>query len=258
VAQCIQGALGEVQVHQHDDGSAPGMHDLEIVYPDGHRGAVEVTAAGDAESIELWSLINGRGRWVEPDLIWGWWVAIVPHARAKRLRTDLPRLLRQLEEAGVHEVHAGQWSEGPFEAEAFDLGITHIWQGDSPGTIHSTIDLPIERSSGAVPMTGDPLAKWLSDWILRPEQAYNVEKLARSRLHERHMFVLLPGFPDAPFSVIALLMRDSPPLPTVAPSLPPEVTHPWVMSIWNTGSGMHWSPDLGWEHFDKLTTLTSR
>jgi hypothetical protein len=40
-AQCIQSALGGVEVRQHDDGSRPGMHDLEIVYVDRPLGAAE-------------------------------------------------------------------------------------------------------------------------------------------------------------------------------------------------------------------------
>ena len=74
-----------------------------------------------------------------------------------------------------------------------------------------------------VPQTGDVLAEWLGDWMRRPEQAHNLEKLTRSGAEERHLFVLLPGFSDAPFGVVVLLMQEDPPLPTVAPDLPPEV-----------------------------------
>jgi hypothetical protein len=73
----------------------------------------------------------------------------------------------------------------------------------------------------------------------------------RSGADERHLFVIVPGFCDAPFAVADLLMQDDPPLPTVAPSLPPEVSHVWAMSTWNAGAGMRWSPEFGWQHFDK-------
>ena len=46
---CIGEALPGCTVDQHDDGSEPGMYDLTITYPDGHLGAVEVTAAVDAQ-----------------------------------------------------------------------------------------------------------------------------------------------------------------------------------------------------------------
>src|SRR5579885_2359331 len=97
--QCIASTLGGVDVRQHDDGSRPGMFDLEIV-SGGHRvAAVEVTAAADAESIELWNLINGRGgRWIESGITGGWTVTLLPQARVRHLKAELPSLLKKLEE----------------------------------------------------------------------------------------------------------------------------------------------------------------
>jgi len=76
----------------------------------------------------------------------------------------------------------------------------------------------------------------------------------RSGADERHLFVILPGFSDPPFAVADLLMRDDPPLPSIAPVLPPEVTHVWAMSTWDTKSGMRWAAKSGWQYFDKQTT----
>jgi hypothetical protein len=69
--------------------------------PTGTAGAVEIVAAADADSIELWKLINGRGegeRWLVNGLQGGWLVTLDPSARAKRLlRKELPALLSELE-----------------------------------------------------------------------------------------------------------------------------------------------------------------
>ena len=59
-ALCVAAAIG-VNVKAHDDGSVPGMYDFEITYPDRASGAVEVTVAADATTIELWKLVNGKG-----------------------------------------------------------------------------------------------------------------------------------------------------------------------------------------------------
>jgi hypothetical protein len=59
---CIQRALPDCRVAQHDDGSLPSMYDLEITYPDGSIGGAEVTAAADAEQVELWKLVWWQGR----------------------------------------------------------------------------------------------------------------------------------------------------------------------------------------------------
>jgi len=254
-ANCIHHAL-VAEVRENDDGSSPGMHDLEIVYENEPPAAVEVTAAADADSIELWNLVNGSGRWVEPDIAGGWLVALLPQARAQRLRAELPALLDELERERVSEVRVEPWSTGRIERVASELGITHLVQSGTsyPGSIYFTIELPDERSGGFVPQTGDPLARWLSGWIMQPQQAHNLRKLMDSGAQERHLFVILPGFADAPFSVVDLLMREHPPLPTQPPTLPTEVTHVWIMSTWSAGLGIRWSRDSGWQRFDKLTS----
>jgi hypothetical protein len=74
VGTCVEAALPGVQVCQHDDGSRSSMYDLDLVR-DGTPFAamdMEVTAAADADSIELWNLVNGSDdRWIESNLIGG-------------------------------------------------------------------------------------------------------------------------------------------------------------------------------------------
>ncbi len=251
--QCLAAALRGARVKRHDDGSSTGMFDLEILYEDGRRGAVEVTAAADSESIELWNLLNGDdGRWIEPDLKGGWIVALYPSARAKRIKVELPRLLKQLEREGVREVRTLVGRSGLLEEAAAQLGISHLLQSGTeyPGSIYPTIELPDEKSGGVVAETGDALAKWLSRWITEPEQEHNLRKLRAADASERHLFVILPGFADASFQVTDLLMRDGAPLPTIPPTLPGEVSHVWCMRTWNSGEGMRWSPTEGWRRFD--------
>jgi hypothetical protein len=51
----MEAALPGVKVVQHDDGSRPRMYDLDLVRESAVFAACEVTAAADAESIELWN-----------------------------------------------------------------------------------------------------------------------------------------------------------------------------------------------------------
>ena len=79
-------------------------------------------------------------------------------------------------------------------------------------------------------------------------RADNLKKLMRAAVEERHLLVIVPGLAStSPFEVNDLLMRPAVPLPTVAPSLPDDVTPVWVMSTWSGGGGFRWSPDRGWE-----------
>ena len=248
---CIGEALG-AEVESHDDGSEPKMFDLRIRYPDGRQGAVEVTAAADTQSIELWNLVNGGGRWIEPGIEGGWSVVLLPRARAKRLKSELPAFLSRMEREGIKNIRVNEWHPGPYDFEASRLGITYLFQGgtDYPGSIYPTIELPGEKAGGMVPTEGEPLPKWISAWVAAPEQRHNLEKLSAAE-GERHLFIILPGFADAPFEVTDLLTRDGAPLPTEPPNLPEVVTHIWCVSTWNSGAGIRWSPERGWEHFSR-------
>ncbi|MFC9744842.1 hypothetical protein [Streptomyces niveus] len=62
VRACLQQALPNVEVRLHDDGSRPVMHDFDLMREGRRFAAVEVTAAADAVSLELWKLINCGAR----------------------------------------------------------------------------------------------------------------------------------------------------------------------------------------------------
>jgi hypothetical protein len=82
----------------------------------------------------------------------------------------------------------------------------------------------------------------------------NCTKLASSGASERHLVVVVISFGGFPFMLSDLLWRLDAPLPTRPPQLPQEITHVWVMSTWNAGYDMRYSPSVGWECFDKLTS----
>jgi hypothetical protein len=250
---CIRVALPGSTVKQHDDGSEPGMYDLTITYPDGRIGAIEVTAAADAQQLELWKLIRRRGRpWIEPSLAGGWLVQIQPSARSNLLK-KLPDLLSRLERADQRFVR-GSDSADQTSTLASELRIIEARQSptDRPGSIYVMPPQRLGRMGGSSPVTGDPLARWLSAWIPDPSRSDNLGKLARSGAPERHLFVLVPGFNEAPFAVNDLLIAPNAPLPTIPPVLPPEITHVWTVSTWDSGDGFLYALETGWTRFVKV------
>jgi hypothetical protein len=258
VCEVISQTLG-VAVVQHDDGSRESMHDLSILYPDQEPGAVEVTAAADGQVMALWKILNRPGeRWIEPDLDGGWIIEVVPGSSGKRVRRELPSLLRELEAAGIRHLKVSSWwpPRTGSEAKTSDLGITSMRQGgtDYPGSIYSLIDEPADRRGGWMAPTGDSLAAWAGDFLAADARRDVCSKLERSGASERHAVLILPGFALARFDVTNLLMDDGAPLPSVDPDLPAAITHVWLMSTWSTGMGMRWSPTAGWTYFDKLLT----
>lgn len=256
-AACVAHDLEGAEVRQHDDGSAAGMYDLDV-YRDGQLfAAVEVTAAANSAAIELWNLVNDEGkRWIEPGLNGGWTVSILPSAKAKKLKAGLPGLLGQLEAAGRREVLRHE-RDPDVRKQAADLGVARAHQGATsfPGSIYVTIDLPADRVGGFVASTGDALTTWVGEWLTRPDQGHNLDKLRASRAPERHMFLILPGFAEAPFSVSDLLIRTDAPLAAIPPALPVGITGVWVMSTWSSGHGHRWSSDTGWKRFNKSVAV---
>jgi hypothetical protein len=233
------------------------MYDLKIIYPDGSIGAVEITAAHDDKRIELWREVRKRATLrQEPSLAGGWLVRILPSAQARELDKRLSNLLHELERDGRKAIRGAKTSTDRQETLAGALGIIEALQSstDRPGSIYV---MPPEGSreqmGGYSPTTGDPLAAWIGEWLVVPSRADNVQKLTRSDAREKHIFMLVPGFSPVPFAVMDLLATSGAPLPTVAPVLPPEITHVWAMSMWiQWGDGFRWSPDRGWSRFTKV------
>lgn len=248
VGACVEAALPGVQAIVHDDGSRPSMYDLELRRDGAAFAAMEVTAAADAESIELWNLINGSdARWIEANILGGWMVTVRPKARARRLRNELPHLLRVLEKV----------AEGPERQAAEDrldeleVVSANRHATEFQGSIYVTLQRDLLRTGGAVPLTGDGVVAWFDEWVRQPDQRHNVEKLRAAIHSERHLFVLLPGFTTAPFSASDVLMRSEGPLPQLAPSLPAGVTDLWLMSTWSEGDVFHFDGD-GWRRSRKV------
>jgi hypothetical protein len=253
-ARCIGQELN-VDVKEHDDNSSPGMYDLTLAYPDRPHGAAEVTAAADEESVKLGKLVYDGKRWIVPDIAGGWSAGLHPTANFKRIRQELPALLQSLESQGIHDPQPEvDWEPGPHKEAIRSLGVVRLAQHgtDFPGAVYLNVEQDPERTGGLSPTDGRPLLDWLDVWLARPDKADNIAKLAASNADERHLFLILPSFADAPFGVVDMLIRDDSPLPDTSPDLPPGVTHLWMLSTWNFSStGIRWSPDDGWSRFVK-------
>jgi hypothetical protein len=95
------------------------------------------------------------------------------------------------------------------------------------------------------------VAEWIGAFLADDKRARVRRKLASSGASERHAFVVVIGFSDLDFSITEPLTRDDPPLPSVDPGLPAEVTHVWVASTWSAGAVFRWSEATGWAVFAK-------
>jgi len=247
----ISAAL-DLEVVQHDDGTAESMYDLDILRDDRVIGAVEVTALVDGDAQALWKLVNSDEQWTEPTIRGGWSVKLHPLTRGKRLLKELPRLLATLEALELDTVRHPRASRSEVEAFAAELGVLAAVQSSTnlPGSIYCTIDT---RDRVGVWVEGVPTetSAWIAHVLDNPDQAHNLAKLNDSRATERHLFLWVPPFTTAPAAVVHLLMGDNP-APASPPDLPPQLTHLWLAGGWGTPNGCRWSPEEGWVTFSKL------
>lgn len=255
MARLIAAALEGVFVHPRDSGGTGGGHDLDIERDGRICAAVEIATAADADCLALWNLVNDPGEhWVESALTAGWSVALLPHARNGLVRPWLPRLLGRLERAGEWQLVVRDGQTDPETSEARRLGVASAVRDPAAlaGSIALTIQQPPQHGGRSPANTGDALSTWLESWLRDPDQARSISTLAAAQVSERHLFVVLSGFTDAPDGVVDLLMRDRPPLPLSSPDLPAPVTHVWAASTWAVGMGMRWAPEDGWNLFRKI------
>ncbi|HYA45460.1 MAG TPA: hypothetical protein VED59_07625 [Acidimicrobiales bacterium] len=241
-----------VPVLQHDDGSHDSMYDLAITLEDGQLGAVEVTAAADPEGIQLTRILHRHELWVEPRLQSAWHVTVLPQARAKNLFARLPDLLEEVAAScsAFINIACFESSHDPWMRRACDLGLESVYRVDNtdhPGAIYISVDG--RALGGYVPLTGDPLADWLTTYLADDERKDVRRKLALARCHEQHVFVWLPIFHAATWEAFAVATTKPVPLPTRPPELPSAVSHVWVMSTWGGRDGLRWSPGGGWTVF---------
>jgi hypothetical protein len=261
----VERALG-LPVCQHDDGSAPGMYDLNID-PNPQTGVpraiVEITSSIDADFTRTWKALNGADDVLTIDGIeGGWLVTTLPLPPLKRLLAELPRLLLDAEGAGITERDFDDTEEASTDElsrRGGDLRIASILklQTKVPGRVYFTVETLAERSGGAVPADGNALADWIGEFLAAPKQR---DVLAKRRGHgasERHAFVLVPGVTSAPWPVPYVMTTDPMLLPVTSPRLPEEVTSVWIAGTWSS-SGVRWSSQTRWQRFSTVPSASGR
>jgi len=104
LAQAVIAAALRERVERTDDGSRPGMYDLEIQYSNGRRGAVEVVSTRDYQTEQLASSTLGKGHIADSALTRVWGVSVAPATIVKKMIGRLPGFLSRLEISGVESV----------------------------------------------------------------------------------------------------------------------------------------------------------
>jgi hypothetical protein len=235
-ARAIVGAALGLQVERYEDGSAPGQVDAVIMDP---KGLVPLEIVADHDNVfnAQWDALEEIHHTIHvPGLRSRWSVQIRHGARVKRLVTQLPGHLLNLQEQSV-QVPA---RPRPVPPELTQLGVLMLYplEGGPVGNVH----LQTQGWSGSAG-EGEP-ADWVELMLERHPDV--VIKLDRFASHEKHAFLWMTIATD--YSSQFRLERKQPPLPppTLAPQLPRGVTHVWIAGSFNSQGCLAWFPDRGW------------
>lgn len=97
LASLVLGTALDARVERVDKWPLQGHHDLEIYYSDGRLGVGEVVSTRDPIWTELTDAVSGRGYSKRAELTYLWFVLIRPGTSLKRIQSQVPSLLRRLE-----------------------------------------------------------------------------------------------------------------------------------------------------------------
>jgi len=209
--------------HRDKPGAPPGTYDFAVLRPEGPTAAVEVTTLTVQSDVQLSAEMRKRGALLESTGLRSvWWVEVRPgneQQTYKRVRERLPMHLSRLELLGIERFH-----------EDFD----------TPAAVRELLDdLPVHTGSvtpssykeriylvetpRATFVSGANVNNAIEDALRAGRFDGELDKLARSRAEERHLFVwvdwrLYPAFEG--------LCSDDP--PDSAPALPLELTDLWA------------------------------
>jgi hypothetical protein len=249
-AACVEAALPGIVVYHHDNNVRSSAYDFDLASGSKIVAAMEVTSVTDGDAVALYKRLVDAGPFTFPGLSGGWIVSVQPGVDTRPLLSKVEDVLTELESVGIDRFRPNAQSHDPLMTLAYSLGIRSAFRsrGRSAGSVRFLPWYPIDRSAGFVRPDGNALSDWLGDWLRDPACADNLDKLRRSGMGERHLFILLPLLPLAPFEVFDVFLEGS--APDCDPVLPPDVTHVWAASDRANVAGWRWSPGEGWSRFE--------
>jgi hypothetical protein len=215
-----------------------GVVDAFLDYPDGRRGAFEVTqlAIDGGASLQLQSLLRSDGyRWPSPGK-WWWTIQIGDPRDRLRLLDSYTKIILHCESVGVTDPRY-------LAPDDVDADVQWLVVGESSVQMQGYPTVPAtdgDRPRGAMITQPSTWGGWDETFSLLDEalsKAFrkthiqdHVAKLDRTQADERHLFLVVDVY-DWPFSLFnALGSGDS--LPAGAPALPHGLTHLWLATVY--------------------------
>lgn len=241
LAQAAIAAALRAPVERTDDGSRPGMCDLEIRYPDGRRGAVEVVSTRDDPTEQLASATLGKGHIADSALTRAWGVSVAPVTIVKNMTDRLPGFLARLEASGVERAQRRR-QDDPWRHEMEHLGINLCYSHPATDTVVPGFRL-FPSSTGTFVKGIDTAVQRCETFLAAYAQRDVVKKLRAAGADERHAVVVVTvHWLDVEYEI-----RCGRALPAAPPVLPNGIDALWMVALWGGPTrAVYWTGDRGW------------
>lgn len=247
-AQVIIERTLAVPVVIHDTGRHNSMYDLRVGPEDAPTIAIECVRAIDPDFIKTWKRGPAQGS-LTMQVAGNWWVGITKQTMIKVLTPQLELLLRDLEDRGILHVTVDfrlKWQDLQLFMTLDALGITYVQCFEVQGSGNVWFGMP--GIGGAVYDQGAEVAEWAGSFLRDPARKDVLFKLGQTDAVERHVFIIVAAFGDAPWAVQSYLSGDGIALPPTMPDLPSPVTGVWIVP--NFGHrGVYWRDGM-WHRCD--------
>jgi len=252
-ARVVARLTGE-RVTLQDDGSQNTMPDIRIDYSNGPPVFMEVWADIEENYAATWALLMKRQHQLPfvaaaQRLGRSWQITVGRGTHLRRLEAELEHLLMDLEQAGetferVATLNVLKASSHPTVRRLVELGVVMLTSAPSA---YGVVRLYPEGITGPAVRKWEPVLDWIAETLTSPRLADVRAKLAGTNADERHVFLGVTY--TSPSDVFFALTIDEQTLPLEDPTLPPEITHLWLMNT-PIERCIAWFPDRGW--FDPI------
>jgi hypothetical protein len=227
-----------------DPGGGPGgAHDFEVDLDDGGFAAIEVTGEVEAGQRALESLMRRLPPLTVPGSHWRWQTGLGDSAQEKRIPSELPALLFDMEKAGQRSAHCLGDYRDPLVKQLRELGMEFVYgwtPTDSAQQGRVTISF---GTYGGWEWGGAATDTWLAEFLASRRGINKVVKLRSvSKAKQWHLVIVLDPRSKAGMGIT--LQESWTALPTIEP--PEPLTHLWLLPMPTAWPGLRWARGGGW------------